>query len=293
MKLLNQQQAQICENSIGEYKKSYALKNIKARTMWNKGYTGKGVKIAILDTGCDVNHDELKDKIIGGYNFTHNDDYNPEVYNDYNGHGTHVAGIISSVAKDSQLLILKVLDEKGNGGYNEIVNAINYAIDQNVDIISLSLGGYIDDSTLYSAVIRAINNHILVVCASGNDGDGDFNTEEKIYPGAYNEVIQVGAMDENYSITDFSNSNKEVDLIAPGKDIVSTFPGNKYATLSGTSQATPFVSGALALLKQYCREDFERELREDELYAQLIKRTKTLKGVHRTQQGNGFLSLSI
>lgn len=276
-----------------EYLRSYGLKNIKASRMWNKGYTGEDVTIAILDSGCDVEHPMLKDKIISGKNFTRDDGSNTNIYNDYNGHGTHVAGIVSSVAKDSKLLILKVLDSTGNGAYASIIDAINYAVLQRVDIITMSLGGTRDDGDLYKAITNAINNNVLVVCAAGNKGDGNYETEERMYPGSYAEVIQVGAEDENHSIAHFSNNNKNVDLVAPGKSIISTYPNNSYAKMSGTSQAAPFVAGSLALLKHYCREDFRRTLNEDELYAQLIKHTKTIKDISRTMQGNGRLYLDM
>lgn len=291
--IANMEQSNAVALTKKDYLTSYGLNNIKAKKIWDKGCTGKDITIAIIDTGCDVNHPVLKDKILGGKNFTNDDNSNPDIYEDHNGHGTHVAGIVSSVAKDSKLLILKVLSKNGNGEYSWIANAVNYAIDQKVDIISMSLGGYEDNVWLHDAILKAIKNNILVVCAAGNAGDSNYQTDEKMFPGSYNEVIQVGAMDINYSVTNFSNSNKEVDLIAPGKDIISTCPNNTYAKMSGTSQATPFVSGSLALLKQYCREDFKRELDESELYAQLIKHTKTLKGIPRTLQGNGFLYLNI
>lgn len=275
-----------------DYKNSYGLQIVKPFDLWNKNIKGQGIKIAVIDTGCDVKNPLIKENIIGGKNFTEDDNSREDVYNDYNGHGTHVAGIIKSVAPEAELLILKVLDRNGNGDYNTITAAINYAVSCGVDIISMSLGGGSDNRPLYNSVINAINNNILVVCAAGNNGDGNGDTEEYSYPGAYHEVIQVGAIDENYAATDFSNSNKFVDIVAPGKDVVSLGLKNDFVKLSGTSQATPFVTGALALIKQYYEQDFGRKLYEDELYAQLIKNTNRIEGLSRTFQGNGVIDLS-
>lgn len=292
MKLISKLNINVDENLTDrDYIEFYGKEKIGSSFLSNKGFTGKNTTIAIIDTGCDINHPILKDNIIGGKNFT-TEGLDTE-YNDCNGHGTHVAGIIKSVANDAKLLILKVLDGSGNGDYDWIVKAINYAVDQKVDIISMSLGGSVQDSNLYTSIKRAIENDILVVCAAGNDGDGQGNTQEQSFPGAYNEVIEVGAMSLNDCVSKFSNSNKNVDLIAPGEDIISTLPGGKYGKMSGTSQATPYVSGALALIKEYCECDFDRKLNESELYAQLIKRTKTLDGIERTEQGNGYVCLNI
>ncbi|OIK13136.1 serine protease [Bacillus sp. MUM 116] len=274
---------------------------IRAPEMWAQS-TGKGITVALLDTGCDTGHPDLKDRIVGGRNFTKDDGGNPARFKDYNGHGTHVAGTIAAtlnnagvvgVAPDANLLILKVLGKDGSGQYDWIINAIHYAIEQKVDIISMSLGGPQDVKELHDAIKEAVLNHqILVVCAAGNEGDGDPSTNEFAYPGSYNEVISVGAVDLDRHSSYFSNSNNEVDLVAPGEKITSTYLNGKYATLSGTSMATPHISGALALLKELSTREFERELTEPELYAQLIKRTVPL-GYSPKAEGNGLIYLTL
>ncbi|WP_019240920.1 MULTISPECIES: S8 family peptidase [Bacillus] len=272
---------------------------IQAPMLWNKT-KGKGITVAVLDTGCDVEHPDLKNRIIGGRNFTKDDRGNPEVFKDYNGHGTHVAGTIAAeengsgvvgVAPEASLLIVKVLDKSGSGSYEGIINGILYAIEQKVDIISMSLGGPNDVQELHEAVKKATNQGILVVCAAGNDGDGDDSTDEYGYPGSYNEVISVGAIDLERRSSRFTNSNNEVDLVAPGEKIYSTFLNGTYKSLSGTSMATPHVSGALALLKNIENESFGRKLTEPELYAQLIKRTISV-GYSAKLEGNGLLYLT-
>lgn len=270
---------------------------INAPFMWSNKITGKNVKIAVIDSGCDLNHKDLTDRIIGGRNFTLEDGGNIDKFQDYNGHGTHVCGTIAAsedghgiigVAPDAKLIILKVLDKNGEGSINSIINAIYYAISLKVDIISMSLGTTRDILVLHQAIIDAVNNNILVVCAAGNEGDNNATTNEFSYPGAYNEVISVGAVDFQKSAARFTNTNKEVDVVAPGVNIVSTYLNGQYAKLSGTSMATPHVSGALALLIEWSRKEFGRELTEVELYGQLIKNTNTLPML-RTLQGNGFL----
>jgi len=275
------------------------IQQIQAPALWGKS-KGKGMKIAILDTGCDTTHPDLQERIIGGYNFTDDDNSNPDIYTDYNGHGTHVAGTIAAVenangvvgaAPESSLLIVKVLNGQGSGQYDWIANGINYAIEQNVDIISMSLGGPDDVQALHDAVKRAVDNQILVVCAAGNEGDGRDTTEELGYPAAYNEVISVGSVNFTRRSSEFSNSNREVDLAAPGENILSTYINGQYARLSGTSMAAPHVTGGLALIKAIAVQEFDRQLTEPELYAQLIKRTVPF-GFSLKLEGNGLLYLT-
>ncbi|CAN2252311.1 serine protease Isp [Bacillus vallismortis] len=277
------------------------IKVIKAPEMWAKGVKGKDVKIAVLDTGCDTSHPDLKSQIIGGKNFTDDDGGKEDVISDYNGHGTHVAGTIAAndsnggiagVAPEASLLIVKVLGgANGSGQYEWIINGINYAVEQKVDIISMSLGGPSDVPELKEAVKNAVKNGVLVVCAAGNEGDGNERTEELSYPAAYNEVIAVGSVSIARELSEFSNANKEIDLVAPGEQILSTLPNKKYGKLTGTSMAAPHVSGALALIKSYEEESFQRKLSETEVYAQLIRRTLPLD-IAKTLAGNGFLYLT-
>ena len=266
-----------------------------APLFWINGYTGEGVKIAILDSGY-TSHPDLDKNIIGGKNFTSEDGGNPNIFNDYNGHGTHVAGIIASdnkimgIAPNAKLLILKVLDKSGNGNCQGLYDAINYAIEQKVDIINMSLGISINVNEIHTMLKKAVDNNICVVCACGNEGDGKAFTDEYSYPAGYNEAISVGAIDNARVNAVFTNSNKEVDLVAHGVNVVSTHLNYGYCSMSGTSQATPHVAGALALLKEYYRKTFEKEPTEVELYAQLIKRTVELN-LDRKLQGQGMLFL--
>lgn len=232
---------------------------IHAPAQWATGNTGKGVVVAVIDTGVDYNHPDLKANIIGGKDFTGKGDYL-----DGNGHGTHVSGTIAAtntgagvvgVAPDVKILALKALGDDGSGDMNNVTEAIRYATAYGVDLISMSLGGP-DSPELHQAVKDAVAKGITVVVAAGNDGDGNPFTEELSYPGAYDEVIEVGAIDFTSHVAYFSNTNHEVDILAPGVGILSTYLNGQYAKLDGTSMATPHVAGAVALLKSKVVADY-------------------------------------
>lgn len=273
---------------------------VQAPKLW-KSVKGKGVTVAVLDTGCDIDHEDLQGRVVGTRNFTNDDDGNEENVTDYNGHGTHVAGTIAAnengsgvvgVAPEASLLIIKVLaGEQGSGRYDWIVDGIQYAIDQGVDVISMSLGGPSDYEPLHEVIKQAVDQNISVVCAAGNEGDEDADTDEFSYPACYNEVISVGAIDFERNSSYFTNSNNEVDLVAPGEKILSTIPGGKLAKFSGTSMSAPHVSGAIALVKLLEESSFDRKLSECEIYAQLVKRTIPL-GYPKSLEGNGLLYLT-
>ena len=263
-------------------KSIYGVEMIKAKSIWQESQKGAGVKIAVIDSGCDINHESLKNNIIGVKNFTDEDKKNPNIVIDRVGHGTHVIGTIcangsniTGVAPDAQIYVL---------------NAIKYAVEQKVDIISMSLGLSENSPKLEKVIKEAVNSNILVVCAAGNEGDGDADSFEYSYPAAYPDVISVGAVDKKGVPAKFSNSNTAIDVVAPGVDILSTYPNNRFAVLSGTSMAAPHVTGSLALLKNWSKNEFQRNLTQEELYAQLIKHTRVLE-YPRTVQGNGLVYL--
>ena len=282
-------------NSLNGYMPSN-IAMINPFTLWNKGFTGKGIKIAVIDTGCCTNHPDLKNNIIGGRNFTGEDNGNPNIYEDYNGHGSHVAGIIASnghikgIAPDSKLLILKVLEKDGNGNMENVYNAISYAISQGVNIMNLSLGCSVDIPELHSIIKKATDNNIAICCAIGNDGDNNANTNEIDYPAYYPEVISVGAIDNSRLSATFSNSNIYCDCVAPGVNIISTHLNNSYIGLNGTSMSTPHVVGAIALLMERFIKEWERKPTYMEIYAELIKNTIDLN-MDKKMQGHGMIFL--
>lgn len=280
---------------------------IQAPEIWEESNQGEGIVVAVIDTGVDTDHPDLKDQIIGGRNFTTDYNGNPDVYEDNNGHGTHVSGTIAAslnndgvvgVAPKAKILSLKVLSGEGFGNYEWIISAINYAVEwrgpknERVRVISMSLGGPEDVPELHNAIKNAVSEGVSVVVAAGNEGDDREDTFEYSYPGSYNEVIQVGAVNHDLDLAPFTNTNTEVDLVAPGVNVVSTYLDNKYASLSGTSMATPHVAGALALLINLSEKEFNRSLIETEIYAQLVRRTLPL-GFRKSSEGNGFLLLNL
>lgn len=237
------------------------IKMINAQDQWDRGNQGEGVVVAIIDTGVDYNHPDLQENIIGGRDFTGKGDYM-----DGHGHGTHVAGTIAAannssgivgVAPKAKILALKALKDDGTGDMNWTISAIRFAVKQKVDVINMSLGGQ-HSYALRKAVQEAVSAGIIIVAAAGNEGDGDEGTEELSYPGAYPEVIEVGAVDFGGILAEFSNTNKEVDILAPGVDVFSTYPNGKYARMSGTSMATPHMTGAVALLKSIAIADYTK-----------------------------------
>jgi major intracellular serine protease len=283
----------------------YGIKQINAPELWEKGETGEGIVVAILDTGIDLNHPDLKGNIIDGRNFT--SEGRRDDYSDGNGHGTHVAGTIAGVmngsgvigvAPDAKLLICKVLDSEGSGSYHGIIKGIEFASNwkgpngERVRVMNMSLGGTYDDPKLYQAILEAVSKGILIVVASGNEGDNDESTMEYGYPSLYNECITISACDENKNLAPFSNNSLQVDCIASGVNVMSTYPESQYARLSGTSMATPHISGAMALIIKYGEKQFKRTLTESEIYALLAKTCERLD-LEISSQGHGLPDLTL
>lgn len=235
-------------------------KVIKAEQMWNK-YTGKDVVVAVIDTGIDTNHPVFGDSIIGGSSFV------PGLnsFDDDHGHGTHVAGIVHQVAPAAKLLVIKVLDKNGVCDNDALIDALRYAISwrgprgESVSIINMSLGSPQSYTPLRDAVVYAAHCNKIIFAAAGNEGDGNSTTVEVGYPAMYSEAISIGAVDFTAKVARFSNSNKEVDMAAPGDNILSAWPGGRYAALSGTSMATPAAAGLAALYVEKYRVRFGKE----------------------------------
>ena len=237
---------------ISAQTQDWGIAKIHAQNSWSSGYTGKGVKIAILDTGISP-HEDLS--IAGGTSFV---SYTTSFADDF-GHGTHVAGIIGAknnvigtvgVAPDASLYAVKVLDNQGSGYVSDIISGIDWSITNHMNIINMSLGTNTYSQALEDAVNRAYNNGILVVAAAGNDGATDGSGDTVDYPARFTNSIAVGAIDSNDTRAYFSSTGPKVEVAAPGVNVLSTYLNNQYAYMSGTSMATPYVVGDLALLKQ-------------------------------------------
>lgn len=267
------------------------VKMLEADKVWEESEGGKGIVIAILDTGISKNHPFLKGSIIGGKDFTGKGDYE-----DGNGHGSHVAGIIKQVAPNVDLLIGKVLDDTGGGSYQSIINGIDWATNyigangERTRIINMSLGGSDHSDVLEKAILNAVSKGILVVVASGNEGNHEDDKYEYGYPALYNECITVGAIDENNIMAGFSNEHLQLDVVALGVNVKSTYKNGGYAILSGTSMATPFISSALSLIIKIGEKQFQRVLTESELFGLMLKCCCSLD-YKKSLAGNGVPKL--
>ncbi|MFG2936565.1 S8 family serine peptidase [Streptomyces sp. NPDC048282] len=252
-----------------------SVPQIGAPTAWQAGYTGKGVKIAVLDTGVDADHPDLKGQVAESRNFSTSADTD-----DHYGHGTHVASIAAGtgagshgtykgVAPDAKILNGKVLGDDGSGDDSAILAGMEWAADQGADIINLSLGG--TDSPEVDPLEAEVNRlseekGVLFTIAAGNEGEYGDGTVDS--PGSAADALTVGAVDGKDRLADFSSrgpaadGSVKPDVTAPGVDITAAAaPGSVidkeegenppgYLTISGTSMATPHVAGAAALLKQ-------------------------------------------
>lgn len=264
----------IVPNPVGEVL-DWGLQKINAEVAW-KYSKGKGVKVAILDTGCDHKHPDLAGNIYGIRNFT-NSQYGAT---DLQGHGTHVAGIVGAIDNDEgmigvapevELYIAKVLNDDGSGSFSAVIAGIDWAILMGVDIINMSLGSPAEPpQELHNAILRARAEGITVFSATGNENG------EVCWPAQYKEVIAVSAIDKYDNRAQFSNFGLKNEIIAPGVDILSTYPNGKYAKLSGTSMATPIIAGAAALYISYYKQENGVKPTRKEVYEALASATEDL-----------------
>lgn len=234
---------------------------------------GEGVIVAVLDTGVDLDHEDLVENLLPGRNFV--DPNSPP--EDDNGHGSHVTGIICAannefgvvgVAPKTKIIPVKVLDNKGAGNLPNVANGIRWAADQGADFITMSLGAPAQMQMIHDAIRYAASKGTITWCAAGNAG----RTRQIFYPAAYPEVIGIGAIDENFDRASFSCTGPDLDFVAPGVRILSTVPDNWYAVLSGTSMANPFAVGVASLLLSYKRNNgLNIQLKDNVDYINLMK----------------------
>ncbi|MER5888700.1 S8 family serine peptidase [Streptomyces sp. NPDC001941] len=255
-----------------------SVKQIGADKAWQAGYDGKGVKIAVLDTGVDKTHDDLKDQVVGEKNFSTSADAVDRV-----GHGTHVASIAAGtgaksggkyrgVAPGAKVISGKVLDDQGYGDESGIIAGMEWAAAEGADVVNLSLGG--GDTPGVDPMEETVNRlsaekGLLFAIAAGNEGD--FGDSTVGSPGSADAALTVGAVDKDDKLASFSSKGPRVgdgaikpDVTAPGVDITAAaapgtlidsdpgvpHPAPGYLSISGTSMATPHAAGAAAILKQ-------------------------------------------
>ena len=236
---------------------SHHLMNIPEA--WTR-VTGKGVRVGVIDTGCDYNHEDLAGKIFGGINCT--SDHTIGYMDSDSGHGSSVCSIIAArksgrgvagVAPDSSLFVAKAIDANGVGEAEYIKCSIAACITAGCDVINMSIGSPEAHPEVEEAIVDGVARNIIFVAAAGNSGDVEVKDNDGFpledWPARLPYVISVSAIDRQKNVPKWSSPG-HVEFAAPGVDILTCFPGNKYATFSGTSQAAPFVSGICALLKE-------------------------------------------
>lgn len=245
------------------FNKLWGMTNCGATKAWPQIHDSAKIIVAVIDTGVDYTHPDLKDNMWSrngqyGYDF-YDDDSDPL---DEQNHGTHCAGTIGGIGNNgvgvvgvswnTQIMALRFLGPDGAGATSDAVKCIDWAVDNGAHIISNSWGGPDTSPELAEAVARAERKGVLFVAAAGNTGGGGNNNDQRpSYPSSLRSanVISVGAIDVNNARGSFSHYGKQsVDIGAPGVDILSTVRNNKYDTYSGTSMATPHVAGAAALV---------------------------------------------
>lgn len=223
---------------------------IGAPEVWSK-WKGAGVKVAVLDTGIDMEHTDLAANYRGGINLI-SPGRPPQ---DDNGHGTHIAGTIGAVddgkgiigiAPEVELYAVKALNSRGEGTISSIVQALQWCVENGMHIVNMSIGTDTPSTAMAQAVRQAASHGIVLVAAAGNDG-----TRNSVdYPAAYPETIAVGAIGDGNDLAPFSSRGPEVTVVAPGMQVLSTGLHGNYRRLSGTSMATPHVTGTVAIMLQ-------------------------------------------
>ena len=259
----------------------WGINRVDAAAAWSVT-KGEGVKVAVIDTGIDCNHPDLKANCAGGYNAL---DAGKPPFDD-NEHGTHVAGTIAAaldgkgvvgVAPKARLYAVKVLDKDGSGGLTSIIKGLIWAGNNKMDVANMSLGAPMGTIFMRAALKYAAMRGVAVFAAAGNDG-GSVN-----YPGAYPEAIAVSALGPSETIAKFSSRGKQVQFIAPGVGVKSSVPNGGYDEFSGTSMATPHMTGlgALAVARGAHGVDAVR--------AALRRAATPIAGLSASEQGAGIV----
>ncbi|MCG0274849.1 MAG: S8 family peptidase [Thermosediminibacteraceae bacterium] len=261
----------------------WGVKKVAAQPVW-KTCRGEGIRVGVVDTGIDLDHPDLKENIKEAYGVL-----DCKNIIDDNGHGTHVAGTIAAldndigvvgVAPKVEIYSVKAFDKHGRGTVSSIVEALNWCLEKKVHVINMSFGIRHNSFTLRRAVQALLRNNIVLVAAAGNVG----RENSVLYPAKYPEVIAVAACNQNDRPASFSSSGPEVDITAPGVDILSTHKNGTYKLMSGTSMATPHVAGAAALLLSLTN------MNADDVKSILKNAAKDL-GLPKEKQGAGLLNV--
>jgi len=251
-------------SGITDAQRQWALDKVNAAGAWSIGKGSRQVTVAVIDTGADYTHSNLKDNMVPGYNFIENNDDPQDIVGigGNPGHGTHCSGIIGArgieggtigITPHVSIMPLRFLDENGQGDLLNAIRAIDYAVAKKVDVVSASWGASVSESQaqpLIEAIGRLNDAGIVFVAAAGNEGANNDRTNSFPSNARLPNVIAVAASNSGDGKPYWSNYGRtKVALAAPGDDIISTLPGDQHGSLSGTSMATPLVAGLVALLK--------------------------------------------
>lgn len=267
----------------------WGISKINADDVWTTN-RGQGIDVAVLDTGIDGSHSDLKANVKGGINFVSL--RKQTNWADDNGHGTHVSGTIAAanntvgvvgVAPEANLYAVKVLDRSGSGSISSIISGIDWAVANGMEVINMSLGTSSDIQAFHDAVDRAAAAGVVIVAAAGNSGDASSATNNVEYPARYSSVIAVAATDSSNVRSYFSSDGPEVAVSAPGVSITSTTKGGGYGVMSGTSMASPHVAGLVSVM-------LSANIPASQIRAQLIATADDLGAVgFDTFYGNGLV----
>ena len=254
----------------------------------HKNTLGEGIKVAVIDSGKSE-HFETINNTVSASNFSKS----PYI-TDHLGHSSFVSGIIAAekndqgvigVAPKAKLYFAKAMDDSGSGDPSALVQAINWAISQNVDIMSISAGMFFDFKPLRKVIQKAYQKNIIIVAATGNTGLRNYDVA---FPARYPEVIGVAAYDQRHKVAEFSSRGTNVSFAMPGVDIYSTYLNNQFCKLSGTSFSTPIMSGVCALILAKHRKEPDSTPCETpaQMLEHLKKYAKKLNGQNETGFGN-------
>lgn len=275
----------------------WEIKKLNIDRQWTYS-EGRGVVVAVVDTGCDLEHIDIKNNLLKGINII---DKSKDPQDD-NGHGSHVCGMIAAennglgmvgVAPQAKILPVKALDSKGNGSLRNVIEGIIWAADAGADFITMSLGASNSNDQLEKAIQYASLKGSVVFAAAGNSGEN----KEILYPARYKNVISIGAIDENLNRTSFTCSGEDLDFLSPGHNVFSIAPKNSYAIMSGTSMSNPFAVGCASLLLSHNRQHKKFSLRSAQDYIDVLSKvcidTPEERYRFRKYQGNGIIKLDF
>lgn len=250
--------------------------------------------VAVIDSGCDMDHEDLKDNLIPGPNFV----IPTSLPEDDCGHGTHCASLIAAEnnevgligqSPEAKVMVIKTLDRNGIGNLQTVAKAIRWAVDSKADIISMSLGCPNETPEIYKAVMYAYSQNVPIFCASGNSG----NLNNIFWPANYKETISVSAYDENMHRAHFANVSPNINFFAPGTSLFGAYLNNDYTIMSGTSMACPIMASAAALILSYKRNyQTDIKLNSVEDYRDILKQyCKPISD--NCSQGFGFFNPDV